>query len=373
MGHRSDGMLIAQRFHADVERLEVIVHRHVILALLAVDGTYFIIHQRHKFGILAQLVDGMAQGALEIAERRGIIGKVITGKLSRVGKPGDIGGIEQDTLGKVIGSRVVVVLQLELLKEMVTVLADVLLGSPGACLALFQLLLALGNLGSLGGLNRLGLVDGGNAVLDVTLGTQQRVRLGKASLQDAVTDAGIELIHEVIVDLGIALSHLADEFFVGLLLGIELLERLLILLAGDFVLLLEVLNLILTLLQLALQGAANLAFRCQFVVGLLFGSLEHQNQRIGGIDILFGQHLGVGHDISLLLHALDIEPVGGNREREHAVGLRDHGIGTLDHDSRTGDALARHNGAVGALASLGLDISLLGLCRRTQRQHHAEC
>ena len=94
--------------------------------------------------------------------------------------------------------------------------------------------------------------------------------------------------------MGIALGHLADEFLVSLLLCIELLQCLLVLLPGDFVLLLEVLDLVLALLELPLQRAAYLALAGQLVVGLLFGGFQHENQRIGREHILLGKHLGVG-------------------------------------------------------------------------------
>ena len=161
------------------------------------------------------------------------------------------------------------------------------------------------------------------------------------------------------------LCHLTDKFLVCLLLGIELLERLLVFLAGEFVLFLEVLDFVFTLLQLALQCAAYLALRCQFIVCQLFGCLQNKDQRIGRVDILLSEHLGVGQHISLFFHVLDIEFIGGNREWKHAVGLREHRISSLDLNSGPDNALARDNGAVTAFTPLGLDIALLGLGYRT--------
>ena len=150
--------------------------------------------------------------------------------------------------------------QLEFLKEVVTVLGNVVLGGLGACLTLFEALLSFGNLGGLGSLNGFGLVDSLDAVVDVTLGTQQRVCLSKTSLKDAVTDACIEFVQEIVVDLRITFGHLTDQFLIGFLLGVQLLQGLLVLLACDFVLLLEVLDLVFALLQLPLQGATDFAF-----------------------------------------------------------------------------------------------------------------
>ena len=168
------------------------------------------------------------------------------------------------------------------------------------------------------------------------------------------------------------LCHLTDKFLVCLLLGIKLLECLLVLFPGEFVLLFEVLDLVFTLLQLALQGASYLAFRGQFVVCQLFGCFQDKNQRIGGEHILLGEHLGVGEHISLLFHILDIELIGGNGKRKHAVGLREHRISSLNLNSGPGNAFARDNGSVTAFTPLGLDIALLGLGCRTKRQQHTE-
>ena len=168
------------------------------------------------------------------------------------------------------------------------------------------------------------------------------------------------------------LCHLTDEFLVSLLLGIKLLERLLILFSGEFVLLFEVLNLVFTLLQLALQGAAYLALRGQFVICQLFGRFQDKNQGIGGVHILLGEHLGVGQHISLLFHILDVKLIGRNRKRKHAVGLREHRISSLDLNSGPDNAFARDNGSVTAFTPLGLDIALLGLRCRAKRQQHTE-
>ena len=157
------------------------------------------------------------------------------------------------------------------------------------------------------------------------------------------------------------LCHFTDELLVGLLLGIKLLESLLILFSGDFVLLFQVLNLVFTLLELALQGAAYLPFRGQFVVSQLLRSFQDQDQGISGVNILLGEHLGVGQHISLLFHILDVKLIGGNREREHAVGLRKHRVSSLDLNSGPDNAFARDNGSVTAFTPLGLDIALLGL------------
>ena len=147
-------------------------------------------------------------------------------------QPRHIGGVEIDALGQIIGRRVIVVLQLEFLIEMVTVLGDIVFCGLGSGFAFFKFLLALGNLSSFGSLGGLSLVDSSDTVIDITFGAQQRVGFGQASLEYAVTDAHVELVDEVVVDLGIALGHLADEFLVSLLLCIELLQCLLVLLPG---------------------------------------------------------------------------------------------------------------------------------------------
>ena len=146
-------------------------------------------------------------------------------------------------------------------------------------------------------------------------------------------------------------------------------QGILILLTGDLVLLLEVLDFVFTLLKLTLQRTAYLALRGQFVVGLLLRSFQHHNQGICGVNILLGQHLRVYQDIPLFFHILDIILFGGNRERERAIGLSDHSIATLDLNRRPGNALARDNSPVTAPAPFGLYIALLSLRRCTQRQH----
>ena len=76
-------------------------------------------------------------------------------------------------MSQIVGRRVVVMLQLEFLEEMVTVQCDVFLRGLRASHALFQHLLTLGNLGCLGCLDGLGLMNCRNAVLDIAFGAQQ--------------------------------------------------------------------------------------------------------------------------------------------------------------------------------------------------------
>ena len=177
----------------------MIVHRQAVIALFAANPANAIIDRRHRLVILAFLVDGVGKSPLEIAYCPRIIGQIFACKVTGLGQPSHIGGIQQDALIQVIGCRVVFVLQLEFLIEMVTVLGDVFLGCLGAGFAFFQPLLPLGKLGSLGSLDGLGLVYRCYTVLDVTFGPQQRVGFGESPLQDTVADAHVELIHQVVI------------------------------------------------------------------------------------------------------------------------------------------------------------------------------
>ena len=90
----------------------------------------------------------------------------------------------------------------------------------------------------------------------------------------------VERIKLVIVERGIALGHFLDESFVALLLGVELLHRVLVVFDRDLASALQRLQLVLLGLQLFLQVAPYLAFGIEFVLQLLLWRLHKDIDRV---------------------------------------------------------------------------------------------